>query len=74
MTLRPTAVHCSPNAAVMTSPAPRLRGACACSTRHQRAYSTGLSLALAAPLIVLLAFAFLYPVGKLIVGKPVRDG
>jgi mannopine transport system permease protein len=31
-----------------------------------REYSTSLSLALAAPLIVLLVFAFLYPVGKLI--------
>lgn len=31
-----------------------------------RQYSTGLSLVLAAPLIVLLTFAFLYPVGKLI--------
>jgi mannopine transport system permease protein len=30
-----------------------------------REYSTGLSLALAAPLILLLIFAFLYPVGKL---------
>jgi len=31
-----------------------------------REYSTGLSLALAAPLIVLLALAFIYPVGKLV--------
>lgn len=34
-----------------------------------REYSTGLSLALAAPLILLLAFAFLYPVGKLMWGS-----
>jgi mannopine transport system permease protein len=51
----------------MTSPDPsasrRMRLFDAASARE---YSTGLSLALAAPLILLLAFAFLYPVGKLI--------
>ena len=42
---------------------PRMRFFDATSVRQ---YSTGLSLALAAPLIVLLTFAFLYPVGKLL--------
>jgi mannopine transport system permease protein len=51
----------------MTLPAPKAaRRALFFDAASVREYSTGVSLALAAPLIVLLGFAFLYPVGKLI--------
>ena len=51
----------------MTAPARKVpRRVLLFDAASAREYSTGLSLALAAPLILLLAFAFLYPVGKLI--------